>query len=50
MRFLVDNNLSPSIAANLCANGHNAARVRDYDLAAATDEIVLDRARREAEC
>ncbi len=47
MRFLVDNNLSPVVATGLRAHGHNAEHVRDYGLAAAPDEVVLERARQE---
>jgi predicted nuclease of predicted toxin-antitoxin system len=47
MRFLIDNNLSPALVALLVAAGHDAAHVRDYGLAAATDEVVIDRARAE---
>ncbi|MDG4773734.1 DUF5615 family PIN-like protein [Solwaraspora sp. WMMD792] len=47
MRFLVDNNLSPAVATGLHAHGHDAEHVRDYGLAAAPDEVVLERARQE---
>ncbi|HET8682490.1 MAG TPA: DUF5615 family PIN-like protein [Micromonosporaceae bacterium] len=47
MRFLVDNNLSPAVAAGLRTAGHDATHVRDYGLSAATDEVVLDRTRLE---
>jgi predicted nuclease of predicted toxin-antitoxin system len=47
MRFLIDNNLSPAVAAGLAAAGHDAAHVRNDGLAAAVDEVVLDRARTE---
>ena|ERR1039458_7425695 len=45
MRFLIDNNLSPVLAESLRVAGHDAAHVRDYDLQAATDEVVLAQAR-----
>ena len=45
MRFLIDNNLSPVLAGELKAAGHNATHVRDYGLHAATDQVVLARAR-----
>ncbi|MGH3935113.1 MAG: DUF5615 family PIN-like protein [Pseudonocardiaceae bacterium] len=32
MRFLVDANLSPRIAARLCAGGYEAAHVQDHGL------------------
>jgi len=47
MRFLVDNNLSPAVATGLRSHGHDAEHVRDYGLAAAPDEVVLERARQE---
>jgi predicted nuclease of predicted toxin-antitoxin system len=47
MRFLVDNNLSPAVATGLHAAGHDTAHVRDYGLAAATDDVVLERAEQE---
>lgn len=47
MRFLIDNALSPLVAERLTANGHEAAHVRDYDLQAASDEEIVERARAE---
>ena len=47
MRFLIDNALSPLVAEQLTAAGHDAAHVRDYDLQAASDEEIVDRARAE---
>lgn len=44
MRFLIDNALSPRLAEQLRAVGHDAAHVRDYELQAATDEEIFDRA------
>jgi predicted nuclease of predicted toxin-antitoxin system len=47
MRFLVDNNLAPILAEHLKTAGHDAVHVRDYGLEAATDPVVLARARGE---
>jgi predicted nuclease of predicted toxin-antitoxin system len=44
MRFLVDNNLSPRLASELTASGHDAKHIRDFGLSAASDEIVLQQA------
>jgi hypothetical protein len=44
MKFLVDNALSPDVAAALNAAGHDGVHVRDYNLAAATDDVILVRA------
>lgn len=47
MRFPVDNNLAPALARLLDAAGHDSVHVRTYGLAAASDEVVLNRARDE---
>jgi predicted nuclease of predicted toxin-antitoxin system len=47
LRFLVDNSLSPSLAEGLRQAGHDAAHVRDYDLAAEDDKAIFERAAQE---
>ena len=44
MRFLVDANLSPRVAALLNEAGHDAVAVRDLGLQDATDETILEQA------
>ena len=48
MRFLVDNALSPVLAEQLRDVGHEAVHVRQYNLQAATDEVIFERAAKEA--
>jgi predicted nuclease of predicted toxin-antitoxin system len=47
MKFLIDNALSPVVAAELRDAGHDAIHVRDYGLADADDTEIFDRAARE---
>lgn len=47
MRFLLDNNLSNTLATGLREAGHNVLHVRDVDLGAADDATVLGFARDE---
>ena len=47
MRFLVDECLSRSLAAELRAAGHDAVSVVEHGLGGATDIVVLDAAREE---
>ena len=44
MRFLIDNALSPALAALLQQAGHDAIHVRESGLQHADDEVIFDRA------
>jgi predicted nuclease of predicted toxin-antitoxin system len=48
VRFLVDNALSPRLAAMLTAAGHDAVHVRALGLADAEDDRIFNLARRDA--
>jgi predicted nuclease of predicted toxin-antitoxin system len=41
LRFLVDANLSPRVAARLCSAGHDATHVGDEGLLTADDPTIL---------
>jgi predicted nuclease of predicted toxin-antitoxin system len=45
VKFFIDNNLSPLLADALKAAGHDAVHLRDLGMQAATDRVVLERAR-----
>jgi predicted nuclease of predicted toxin-antitoxin system len=47
MRFLVDNAISPVVAKGLKNLGHDAVHVRDYELQAAEDWVLFERAETE---
>jgi predicted nuclease of predicted toxin-antitoxin system len=47
MRFLLDQNLSPKLAAPLRAAGHDVTIARDVGLRSAADEVVITTARLE---
>jgi predicted nuclease of predicted toxin-antitoxin system len=47
MRFLIDNPISPLVAQRLRHAGHDAVHVRDYELHAASDALIFERASRE---
>ena len=47
MKLLIDNALSPRIAEGLRQAGYDATHIRDYGMAAATDEEVFELAARE---
>lgn len=49
MRFLVDENLPPRLAALLTQSGHDAVHVRHLDVAGAPDSMILDLAAAEAQ-
>lgn len=47
MKFLIDNALSPALVERLNKAGHEAVHVRQYELQAADDERIFERAQEE---
>lgn len=47
MRFLIDNALSPAVAAGLSSAGHDVVHVRDLGMRSASDPEIFDVACRE---
>ena len=47
MRFILDENRSPSLALLLTEAGHDAVHVREFQLSSADDDVILEVARSE---
>jgi predicted nuclease of predicted toxin-antitoxin system len=47
VRFLIDNALSPEVARQLSAAGHDVVHVRDRGLQQASDAVIFELAQRE---
>jgi len=47
LRFVIDNALSPAVAAGLRSGGHDAVHVRDLGIQAASDAVIFELAAKE---